>query len=67
MEGFKAEPHGMRRIGEASMGEGVAHQQVAVFVVNARDRAVQERERGESDSDDAEKQAEHDEIAAFCG
>jgi hypothetical protein len=45
----------MRGIGEASMGEGVAHQQVAVFVVNARDGHVKEWKHGESNGDDAEE------------
>ena len=55
MKGFKAEPHGMRRIGETSMGEGIAHQEVAVFIVNAGDRDTKERKDGESNGDNAEK------------
>ena len=45
----------MRGIGETSLGEGIGHQQVAVFIVNAGDRDVQEREHRESNGDDAEK------------
>ena len=56
----------MRGIGEASMGEGVAHQQVAEFVVNARGGHVKKWERGESNGNDPEKQTEDDEITTLC-
>ena len=55
MEGFETEPHGVRGIGEASMGEGIGHQQVAVFIVNAGDGHVKEWKQRESNGDDAEK------------
>jgi hypothetical protein len=42
MKSFEVYPHRVRRVGKATMGEGVARKQVAVFVVvvrqwNARD------------------------------
>ena len=49
---FEADPHRVRRIGEAAVGERVGHQQVAEFVVNAGNRDGQQRQDRNSNDDD---------------
>ena len=46
MEGVEAGPERVRGIGEASVGESVAHEQVAVLVVDAGDGDGEEWEDG---------------------
>src|SRR5439155_8017427 len=59
VEAFEVDPHGVSGVGEASVGEGVGHEQVAEFVVDAGDGdgfdgedGEPEGEGGEADDDD---------------
>jgi hypothetical protein len=60
VEGFQADPHGMGRVGEAAMCKGVAHQQVAEFVVDTRDR---DREPGQQSDSGERNRAEKEKPA----
>src|SRR5258705_8490352 len=55
VKGFEADPHGMWRIGQTSVREGITHQQVAEFVVNARDRNMKKRKSEKTKNDYGQK------------
>src|SRR5258708_11560620 len=55
VKGFEADPHGMRWIGQAPVREGITHQQVTEFVVNAGDRNMKKRKREKTNNDYGQK------------
>src|SRR5260370_28165665 len=55
VKGFEADPHGMRWIGQAPVREGITHQQVTEFVVNAGDRNMKKRKREKTNNHHRQK------------
>jgi hypothetical protein len=55
----------MGRIGEATVRERIAHQQVAEFVVNARYRDGEQRKNRKTKSDEGEEYNDDGETLAF--
>ena len=60
VEGVKAGPERVRGIGEASVGESVTHEEVAVLVMDAGDRDREEWEDGCANGDHGYEQDEED-------
>jgi len=56
VERFKADPHGMSRIGQPPVRERVSHQQITEFVVNAANRNRKPRQERQPDGDYKKKQ-----------
>ena len=65
VEGIEAGPHGVGGIGETSVSEGVAHQQVAVFVVNAGNWYRKQGKNGDADGEHAKNTTNSGEQAAL--
>src|SRR4029077_11224227 len=55
VKSFEADPHRMWRIGKATVGKRVSHQQVTEFVVNPRRRNGKPRKKCSTDPDYREK------------
>src|SRR5262249_54743786 len=61
VECFEADPHGMSRIGQPAMGEGVRQKKVAERIVNAGKRDAQPVEQGNASNNDRhEEQGQRD-------
>ena len=56
VEGFETSPKRMGRVGQAAMREGVSHQQIAEFVVNAGVGNGKLEEKHDPQGQDKEKQ-----------
>ena len=56
----------MRRIGETAASKRVPEKQVAVFVMDSRNRDVQSRKNCNPDTEDDEEDDDHHKRRAFC-
>src|SRR5260221_12720129 len=65
VKGFEADPHRMRRIGQAAVRKGISHQQVAEFVMNTGNRQVKKRKSEKAKSNDGQKDNDDPETLAL--